>query len=101
MAKGYWIVRVDVHDPEEYKGYVAAAAEAFKKFGAHFMVRGGPREVKEGSAPDRHVVIEFADVDTAHACYNSPEYTAAKAIRNKYADADFVIVEGYDGPQPS
>ena len=29
MAKGYWIARVDVADPERYKDYVAANAAAF------------------------------------------------------------------------
>jgi uncharacterized protein (DUF1330 family) len=28
------------------------------------------------------------------ACYDSPEYGAAKLIRQKYADADFIIIEG-------
>ncbi|HLO95306.1 MAG TPA: DUF1330 domain-containing protein, partial [Burkholderiaceae bacterium] len=32
MTKGYWIARVDVTDPEGYKAYVAANAEAFKKY---------------------------------------------------------------------
>ena len=32
MPKGYWIARVDVHDPEGYKDYVAAAKLAFDKF---------------------------------------------------------------------
>ena len=38
MAKGYWIGRVDVHDPEAYKKYVAANAVAFEKYGAKFLV---------------------------------------------------------------
>ena len=29
MAKGYWIARIDVHDPETYKSYVEAATPAF------------------------------------------------------------------------
>ena len=29
MPKGYWIVRVDITDPEAYKAYVAANAAAF------------------------------------------------------------------------
>jgi uncharacterized protein (DUF1330 family) len=41
------------------------------------------------------VVIEFADLATAQACYDSPEYKAAKALRDPVSDADLVIVEGY------
>ena|SRR5262245_8610900 len=41
MAKGYWIVRVSVHDHERYPEYLAAAEAAFKKYGAKFIVRGG------------------------------------------------------------
>jgi uncharacterized protein (DUF1330 family) len=32
MAKGYWIVRVDVNDPEIYKAYLAADAEPLRKY---------------------------------------------------------------------
>jgi len=94
MAKGYWIVRVSVRDAARYPDYLAAARPAFEKFGARFVVRGGPFEAKEGVSRERNVVVEFADVATAHACYDSPEYQAAKAIRNAVADADFIIVEG-------
>jgi uncharacterized protein (DUF1330 family) len=57
-------------------------------------VRGGTFETMEGSARDRNVVVEFADRDAAFACYRSPEYQAAKSIRQKYADADFIIIDG-------
>jgi uncharacterized protein (DUF1330 family) len=36
MAKGYWIARVDVADPEKYRAYIAANAEPFSKFGARY-----------------------------------------------------------------
>src|SRR5262249_36234790 len=55
---------------------------------------GGASETVEGGARDRNVVVEFADRATAAACYQSPEYQAAKAIRQKYADADFIIIDG-------
>ena len=48
----------------------------------------------EGSSRERNVVVAFDDYATALACYRSPEYQAAKALRNAYADSDFVIVEG-------
>jgi uncharacterized protein (DUF1330 family) len=100
MAKGYWIVRVDVTDPEAYKAYVAADAEPFRKFGAHFLVRGGKYDTVEGVSRARNVVIEFKDYATALACYRSPEYAAAKALRLPAATADIIVIEGYDGPQP-
>jgi uncharacterized protein (DUF1330 family) len=88
MPKGYWIVRVSVRDQGRYPEYLAAARPAFEKYGARFVVRGGPYEVKEGEARDRNVVVEFADPATAKACYTSPEYQAAKAIRQKHSEAD-------------
>jgi uncharacterized protein (DUF1330 family) len=100
VPKGYWVARVDVHDPEVYKDYVAANAAAFAKYGARFLVRGGRSEAPEGTPRSRNVVIEFKDYDTAVACYRSPEYVAAKKLREPASVADLLIIEGYDGPQP-
>jgi len=100
MPKGYWIARLDVLDADMYKAYVAANAEAFGKYGARFLTRGGPFTPLEGSSRSRNVVLEFADVETALACYHSPEYQAAKLIRDGICMADIVIMAGYDGPQP-
>jgi uncharacterized protein (DUF1330 family) len=99
MAKGYWIAHVDVADPEAYKAYQNANAIAFAKYGGRFLVRAGRNEVKDGALRARHVVIEFADYATALACYQSPEYGRALALRQGISQADLVIVEGYDGPQ--
>lgn len=100
MPKGYWIASVDVNDAEGYKAYVAANAAAFRKFGAKFLVRGGRFEVPEGTSRSRNIVLEFKDYATAQACYNSPEYTAAKALRQGNSEANLIIIEGYDGGQP-
>jgi uncharacterized protein (DUF1330 family) len=100
MAKAYWVARVDVDDVEAYKNYVAANAEAFSKYGARFVVRAGRFEVMEGESRSRNVVIEFPDYETAMACYKSPEYSKAKALREVASKGDLIIVEGYDGPQP-
>jgi uncharacterized protein (DUF1330 family) len=99
MPKGYWIAHVTVNDPEGYKEYVAANAVAFKKYGARFVVRGGEHKVVSGTAMTgkRHVVIEFESYAVAKACYDSPEYAVAAKLRDKYAVADVVIIEGYAG----
>jgi uncharacterized protein (DUF1330 family) len=97
MPKAYWIARVDVHDPEGYKDYVAAAKLAFEKYGARFLARGGKSEAAEGTARARNVVIEFPSLQVASDCYHSPEYQHAASIRRKYADGEIVLVEGMDG----
>jgi uncharacterized protein (DUF1330 family) len=98
--KGYWIGRVDVNSDEGYKPYAANNAAIFKKFGGRFVVRGGPFEAVEGTSRARNVVIEFPDYATAVACYRSPEYQENMKIRQANADADLIIIEGYDGPSP-
>ena len=100
MAKGYWIVHVDVRNDEGYRPYALANPAIFKKFGGRFVVRAGKAESLEGNNKPRHVIIEFPDYATALACYRSPEYQANMKLRLPHSAADFVIVEGYDGPQP-
>lgn len=96
MPKGYWVAHVDVEDPAVYEAYRAANAAAFDKYGARFLVRGGPQQVAEGRARSRCVVLEFDSLATAQACYDSPEYQAAKALRDPVSDADITIVEGWE-----
>ncbi|MFN4058102.1 MAG: DUF1330 domain-containing protein [Roseinatronobacter sp.] len=96
MAKAYWVAHVSVHDSEGYAAYIRANALPFAKYGAEFIVRGGPQQVVEGQVRARTVIIAFRDLATAQACYDSPEYQAAKALRNPVSEADVVIVEGYD-----
>ena len=100
MAKAYWIARVEVHNMDGYKEYIAQNGAVFNKYGARFLVRGGKFEVKEGSSRSRNVVLEFRDYETAVACYNSPEYARLVAMRSPHSECDLVIIEGYDGPQP-
>jgi uncharacterized protein (DUF1330 family) len=101
MAKGYWIVRVDIRDMDTYKSYIAANAEPFRQYGARFLVRGGQYENPEGTSRERNAVIEFPSYDAAVACWHSPAYQAALRLREPVSTADLVIVEGYDGPQPA
>ena len=96
MPKGYWIAHAEVRDRETYDRYRQANAAPFARWGARFLVRGGDCEIREGAARPRTVVIEFPSYADAIACYEDPEYQAAKAIRDPVADADLMIVEGYE-----
>ena len=100
MAKGYWIARVDVSNMGGYQAYITENAVPFRKYGARFLVRSGRSETAEGTSRMRNIVLEFKDYQTALACYRSPEYQKAVALRKPHSVADIVIIEGYDGPQP-
>ncbi len=96
MAKGYWIARITAHQAERYPDYVKAATPAYVRYGARFIVRGGPFVAVEGEARPRNVVIEFPTYQDALDCYNCPEYAAARAIRQAISDGEIVIVEGFE-----
>ena len=100
MAKGYWIVRVDIADPEQYKKYVAANADPLKKYGARFLVRAGKYETVEGGSRSRNAVIEFPSYQAALDCWKSPAYQRAIQLRKDVSTIDLIVIEGYVGPQP-
>ncbi len=94
MPKAYWIARVTVTNPERYKGYADLAPAAIAKHGGRFLARGGKAEQMEGEGRPRNVVIEFASLADAVACYRSEGYQAARAERQGAGIAEIVIVEG-------
>jgi uncharacterized protein (DUF1330 family) len=101
MVKGYWIVSIDIHDFEKFKAYMAATPEILKKYGARFLVGGGNCMVAEGTARSQSSIIEFPTYQSALDCWNSEEYQEAIKLRLPASKVDLVIIEGYEGPQPS
>lgn len=97
MVKGYWVAHGDVHDAVAYELYRQANGAAFAKYGARFLVRGAPQTQVEGQSRARTVVIEFPSLQAALDCYHSPEYQAAKALREPVSTVDLVILEGWQG----
>ena len=96
MPKAYWIARVDVHDPEGYRDYVAAATLALAPFGPRYLALGGTVGAVEGAGRASNVVIEFESLKAAVECFHSAAYQAAVPIRQKYSDGEIVIVEGVE-----
>jgi uncharacterized protein (DUF1330 family) len=97
--KGYWIAHADVTEPQGYKAYMVADMAPIGKFGGRFLVRGGTCEVVEGRVRARTVVLEFPSYQAALACYRSPDYQSAAALRKGKAEFDLIIVEGHDGQE--
>jgi len=91
----YVVVNVTVTNPDGYQEYVREVQPSIAAYGGRYLVRGGRTEVLEGGfAPRRFVIVEFRDSETAHSWWNSPEYAAAKKIRQANATTDLFIVEG-------
>lgn len=91
----YMIARVKVHDPEGYEAYKTKASAAIAAHGGRYLARGGALEVLEGDdSGARLVIVEFADMDTAKAFYNSDAYQEAVKIRQPVSEGNFIVVEG-------
>ena len=92
---GYMIVNNEVTDEARYAEFRERIASVIESHGGKYLVRGGACEVLEGDwNPDRVVVIEFADVDSAKACLSSAEYQELKGIRAQSAKANVIVVDG-------
>lgn len=94
MAKGYWLVNLDIIDPERFEEYGVAVRPFLAKHNARFLTRVGTHEVVEGSGRGRHNVIEFDSIELAKEVYWSDEYQAMIPLRQAGANADLVIAEG-------
>ena len=92
----YWIARARITDPVEYKKYTDQVPGILKLFGGKVLVRGGRYQIMEGPEDfHRFIVIEFPTLEAGVACFESPEYRAAAAVRRAGAGGvENVRVEG-------
>tara|TARA_B100000925_G_scaffold207652_1_gene157989 strand:+ start:26 stop:313 length:288 start_codon:yes stop_codon:yes gene_type:complete len=83
MSKGYWVVRANISDAEEYSKYVQVATDIIAKYNGHFLIRGGDQIEFEESGFERTVVVEFNSFEDALECYKSTDYQSAlKFVKN-------------------
>ena len=99
-APAYLIVEMNITDPERYKGYMADAPAAVKRFGGEYLVRGGRHEAIEGDwVPHRLAVLRFPSFEQAKAFYADAQYRAAREKRLGATEYfNMVLVEGVAAP---
>lgn len=91
----YVIVDIDVHNREKYPEYLAQITPTVHACGGRYLVRGANAEVASGQwQPKRLVVMEFPSIAIARHWVNCAENAPIHALRNAYARANMVIVEG-------
>lgn len=92
----YIIVDVAIHNALEYEEYKKLTPASLLPYDGKFIVRGGTTETLEGNwQPGRFVALEFPTTEKAKAWWSSPEYAPAKAIRQRTAETQMILVEGY------
>jgi uncharacterized protein (DUF1330 family) len=92
----YLVIAVSIADREKFLGgYAQVTSALVEKFGGRYLLRAPGAEVLEGSLrPGSSVVIsEWPDKAAALKFWNSPEYRAAKQLREGIAEAQVLLVE--------
>lgn len=91
----YLIADVDVTDAVLFEDYKREVAATEALYGGKYLGRGGLTRVLEGDwQPHRLVIVEFPNMDSLVAWYESPEYAPLKALREKCATTRIVALEG-------
>ena len=91
----YIVVDIEVQDPERYERYKSLAPPSIAQYGGKYIDRGGKTEVLEGEwRPSRLVILEFPDMARARAWWSSVEYAEGKALRQRSARTNMVLLEG-------
>jgi uncharacterized protein (DUF1330 family)/ketosteroid isomerase-like protein len=98
-VKGYLIANLDVHDQPAFDAYREQVLPLIARFGGRNLVRGSDLVVLEGELPlDSLVILEFPNLQSAQAFYDSPDYQPLKDLRLQCAVSDVLLVEGVQGP---
>jgi uncharacterized protein (DUF1330 family) len=89
----YIISRVLVKDPELMRDYAARSIALAKTFGATYPVRTNRVEALEGSYDGRRlIIIQFPDMASARAYWDSPAYQELRKLRHRAADSELWLV---------
>ena len=91
----YVITDVVITDPELFTEFRSKLDPTIEAHGGKFLVRGEDITVVRGDwTPNRLVVIEFSDLQTAKAWSVSPEFSGLMDLLDRSSETDIVIVDG-------
>jgi uncharacterized protein (DUF1330 family) len=88
---------LEITDLAQLETYKARVAPLVARFGGRYVVLGGNARPVEGDwKPAYLVMIEFPDLASARAWYESPEYEEVKRLRLAAGRFNGVILEGVE-----
>jgi uncharacterized protein (DUF1330 family) len=91
----YFISDLTPRDAAAIETYRHRASASIAQYGGRYLARGGKVEMIEGQwSPQSIVIVEFPDVERAHAWYHSPEYARALEVRDQALSRNLILVDG-------
>lgn len=92
----YMMIACKIHDRNAFlAGYSQAVAPLVAKMGGEYILLAPGAELLEGTLRGYSSVAisKWPDKATARAFWDSPEYAAAKKLREGIADCEVILVE--------
>jgi uncharacterized protein (DUF1330 family) len=74
------------------RNYVPVTQASMKAYGGKVLAESSNVTTFSGSSPKRAAIVLWKNIDQFKAWYNSPEYTHAREIGNKYAQFHMFVV---------
>jgi uncharacterized protein (DUF1330 family) len=91
----YFVARIRITDPDEYRKYLDGYDTVFEKFRGEVIIVDDHPTLLEGVWEDsRIVVIRFPDKAEARRWYDSEEYRALATHRWQSSQADIILAQG-------
>jgi uncharacterized protein (DUF1330 family) len=90
----YYIAEHIITDPAKFEEYRLKVGPMIAGHGGRYLTKGGSHKMPEGGhwKPERVVIIEFPDMGSLNAWYNSAEYQPLFALRKEStSELDMVI----------
>ena len=95
MAAYFLFENVEVTDPGALASYAERVGKVVAEYGGRYVASNVVPEVVEGDPELGAVVlIEFPDLESARAWYDSPAYQPLKAIRHRAVRNNAVLIAG-------
>jgi uncharacterized protein (DUF1330 family) len=81
----YLVVEHIITDASKFEEYRSKVAPLIARFGGRYLTKGGAHRLPEGGhwKPERMVIIEFPDMPSLEAWFNSPEYQPLITLRKQ------------------
>lgn len=87
----------DIIDAEKLNAYRPHGFAAVQKYGGRYLARGGETASLEGGWTSQRVaLLEFDTLEQARAWYDSPEYRAARKIRDGASRTRILAIAGVE-----